>query len=64
MKSEKWICISRVRNNKGEIVGYVLQNSVTHQELSVSPLELKNKISNNRVDVLNLKLTSDGRLVI
>lgn len=64
MKSEKWICISRVRNNKGEIVGYILQNSVTHQELSVSPLELKNKISNNRVDVLNLKLTSDGRLVL
>lgn len=55
-------CIAKLRDNKGKIYGYTLQD-INGQKQNVQPDNLKAAIRNNNVHVINLKLTSDNRLI-
>ena len=58
----KYTCIHKIRDGKGNIVGYKLKDE-SGRIIQVSSRDLKNQISNGKVQVENLTLTSDGRLV-
>ena len=64
MQSENWVCIDRLRNRQGVIVGYILQNCTTHQEVQVEPAALKLMLNNKEVNVINLKLSSDNKILL
>ena len=55
-------CIKKYRDNNNVIVGYLLQdeNGVVR---NVSSQEVKYLLSNNKLHIINLKLTSDNRIV-
>jgi hypothetical protein len=55
-------CLQKAYKNR-VITGYLLENVVTKQRYEVTPAELKSKIRSRQVDVVNLTLTSDNRLV-
>ena len=55
-------CIEKFRNNSGQIIGYRLQD-INGQIRDVKSECLKQAIKNNQISVLNLKLTSDNRLL-
>ena len=55
-------CIDKYRNKHGVIVGYQLIDS-EENTFEVSALSLKQEISMGKVHVINLTLTSDGRLI-
>ena len=55
-------CIQKFRNKQGKIYGYRLMdiNQVTQY---VTPGDLKKAIKAKQINVVNLTLTSDGRLM-
>lgn len=55
-------CIQKFRDNKGKIYGYRLID-LNQQTQDVTPDDLKRAIQNNQVNVINLQLTSDNRLL-
>lgn len=55
-------CVQKFRDKNGKIYGYRLQD-LNGQTQDVKPENLKQAISNNQLHVINLKLTSDNRLV-
>lgn len=55
-------CIQKFRNKQNKIYGYRLQD-INGQVQDVTPEDLKNAIKNASINVINLTLTSDGRLV-
>ena len=55
-------CIQKFRDERGRIYGYRLKD-VNQQTQDVTPENLKNAIRNGKITVVNLKLTSDNRLV-
>lgn len=55
-------CIEKFRDNHGKIYGYRLID-LNNKTQDVRPENLKEAIKNNKIHVINLKLTSDGRLV-
>lgn len=60
MKSFK--CVDKIRNSNGKIIGYRL-SCVNGEIISIQSSVLKDKIRSGSMDVINLKLTSDGRLI-
>lgn len=56
------VCIEKIKNSKGSIVKYKLK-SFDGEIVEVEPYILKSAISNKKVEVTNLKLTSSGRLM-
>lgn len=58
----KVTCIQKVRDSQGKIVSYLMEDEYHNQKI-VEPLDLKATIINGAVQVTNLKLTSDGRLI-
>lgn len=55
-------CIQKFRDRNNKIYGYRLQDSNGYTK-DVRPEDLKAAIANNKVSVVNLTLTSDGRLL-
>ena len=55
-------CIAKFRNKHGRVWGYALICEDGRQ-ISISSDQLKQDIHNKQIEVINLKLTSDGRLV-
>jgi len=55
-------CIQKFRDNQGRIIGYILEDK-QGQTCEIQPDELKEAIRNNQIDIDNLILTSDNRLV-
>lgn len=55
-------CIQKFRDNNGRIYGYRLQD-INGQIQDVTPNDLKNVIAHKQLEVVNLNLTSDGRLI-
>lgn len=55
-------CINKYRDSKGAIIGYRLRD-IHYQEIDMEALELKRAIANKQIDVDNLTLTSDNRLI-
>ena len=57
------ICVKRVRDKQGVLQSYVLQNKDGKRK-TVTADELKKGIRQKKVNVVNLTLTSDDRLVV
>lgn len=55
-------CIDKIRNNRGIIVDYVVQDAAGNKSL-ISPERLKQMIAVGELIVDNLKLTSNNRLI-
>ena len=55
-------CTNKFRNKQGIIIGYELVDSKGTKQ-QVTARSLKNAIVNKQAHVINLKLTSDGRLI-
>lgn len=55
-------CIQKFRDKQGKIYGYRLQY-LSGQTQDVKPENLKQAIKNNQIQVTNLKLTSNNRLI-
>lgn len=64
MQSGNWICIDRIRNKQGFIVGYTLQNCITHQEVKLDTIDLRSMLYYNEISVINLKLSSDNKILL
>lgn len=56
-----YICIEKLKNKHGKIVKYRLKDT-SGKIFEASPDVLKNSIANGKVNVINLRLTSDHRL--
>lgn len=54
-------CIEKLYMGK-EIIGYKLQDD-TGNILTVEPIKIKVALSRQLIDIVNLKLTTDGRIV-
>lgn len=55
-------CISKIRDNNNNIIGYILEDKAGVRR-KVNASELKNNIQSGNVRCINIKLTSDRRLV-
>lgn len=55
-------CIQKFRNKSNQIIGYKLQDSQGKTK-DLTPQQLKDAIHTKQIQVLNLTLTSDNRLV-
>ena len=56
------LCLRKFRNKNNQIIGYKIQDK-NGNTLDVKPEYLKQAIRNNQVNVLNLTLTSDNKLI-
>lgn len=55
-------CIQKFRDKNNNIKGYLLEDC-TGQQLQVSPDQLKMAIFSKQIEIINLTLTKDGRLI-
>lgn len=55
-------CIQKIRDNSGKIVTYTLEDE-NGNRTNVPAYSLKNSMIYKQIDITNLKLTSDGRLI-
>ena len=55
-------CIGKIRDKSGKIIGYRLQD-INGQTQEASAESLKKAIKNKNIHIINLRLTSDNRLV-
>lgn len=55
--------IKKFHNEKGVLVGYTIQDESTGQMMNVYKENLKAAIVNDQCEVVNMTLTSDGRLI-
>ena len=55
-------CVQKIRNKNNTIIGYKIQDSQGNIR-DISSKDLKQAIVKGTVDVINLKLTSDNRLI-
>ena len=55
-------CIGKIRDKSGKIIGYRLQD-INGQTQEASAESLKKAIKNKSIHIINLRLTSDNRLV-
>lgn len=56
-------CVEKYRDSKGRIIGYKIQNQQNNKFMEFNPQDLKAAITSGRINILNLRLTSDGRLL-
>lgn len=57
-------CKQKIRNKRtNAIIGYEVEHILSGEIRRIASDELKSLIQRGEVDVFNLKLTSDGRLV-
>ena len=59
---QKVISITKIRDKSNKIVGYTIQSNKGEIK-EVKAEDLKKAIINKKIEVLNLTLTSDGRLI-
>ncbi len=55
--------ISKLRDEKGMLVGYTIQDTTTGQKMNVYKDNLKQAVISKQCEVVNMTLTSDGRLI-
>ena len=58
----KVMCIQRFTNNRNQIYGYRIQDQ-QWKVMDIDATQLKVAIANNKISVINLRLTSDNRLL-
>lgn len=55
-------CIGKNRDKKGIITEFLLEDKYGNRKV-YQKKDLKSEIKSGRIDVINLKLTSDGKLI-
>lgn len=55
--------IKKFHDAKGILIGYTIQDEATGQQMNVHKNQLKQAIINKQCEVVNMTLTSDGRLI-
>lgn len=55
-------CVEKIRNNSGKIVGYIIED-FNNKRLNIRAEQLKQLIFTRQLNIVNLTLTSDGRLI-
>lgn len=58
------VCVDRLKDSKGKIIQYAIQNTTTNEIIHVNSDILKEKLRNDEIAVLNLKLTLDDRVIL
>ena len=58
----RYICINKLRKSNGVIIAYVLKD-LSNNIIQISHDELKKKLKNKSINVVNLQLSSDKRIV-
>ena len=58
----KVMCVQRFTNNRNQIYGYRIQDQ-QGKVMDIDATQLKVAIANNRISVINIRLTSDNRLL-
>lgn len=58
----KAVCVEKYKDKNGNIIGYKLQDN-NGRQLRFDAGQVKQAIFLNQLEVINLKLTSDGRLI-
>lgn len=58
------VCVDRLKGSKGKIIQYAIQNTTTNEIIHVNSDILKEKLRNDEIAVLNLKLTLDDRVIL
>lgn len=58
------ICKNRIRNERGVIIGYVIQDTQTKIENVYNASYMKSILASGKLNVQNLTLTSDGRIIM
>lgn len=60
----KYFCKDRIRNERGAIIGYIIQDTQTGEENTYNASYMKSILASGMSSVQNLTLTSDGRIVM
>ena len=55
--------IRKFHDAKGILLGYTIKDEATGQEMNIHKDQLKNAVINKQCEVVNMTLTSDGRLI-
>ncbi|MBR1453926.1 MAG: hypothetical protein IJ593_04710 [Lachnospiraceae bacterium] len=55
------ICLEKIRNKNGTIIAYKIMSNTDVRVVNAK--EIKDAIRNNKINIINLRLTSDNRLV-
>lgn len=55
--------IKKFHDDKGKLVGYTIQDEATGQQMNVYKENLKRAVINKQCEIVNMTLTSDGRLI-
>ena len=59
-----YVCKNRIRNERGVIIGYVIQDTQTKIENVYNTSYMKSILASGKLNVQNLTLTSDGRIIM
>lgn len=59
-----WVCVNRQRDRSGVITGYTLQNTETMRTVFEQSDNVKIVLQKGKDKIINLKLTSDDRLIL
>lgn len=57
------ICIEKIKNNRNVTEAYILQDIQYNSKIKLTSSDLKQAIKNGQINVLNLKLTKDSKLI-
>ena len=55
--------VRKFHNDKGILIGYTIQDEATGQQMNVYKEQLKQAVINKQCEIVNMTLTSDGRLI-
>lgn len=55
--------IKKFHDDKGILIGYTIQDEATGQQMNVYKEQLKQAVINKQCEIVNMTLTSDGRLI-
>ena len=55
--------IRKFHDDKGILIGYTIQDEATGQQMNVYKEQLKQAVINKQCEIVNMTLTSDGRLI-
>lgn len=55
--------IQQIKSNSGITVGYILMNDDTTETIKMDNKQIKSSILNRKINIYNLKLTQDGKLI-
>ena len=59
----RYTCLNKIRNYSGTIKQYIILDNMTGESLSVDPNTIRKGLKSGKLDINNLKLSIDGRII-